>query len=89
MSCPNCGHTMQSIMEPVGIIHWCPRCGSVKTKGGTLYETPKLVERCREFEKYCAEAHGWMQTNVHQQWFSLGIPESIHVPGDRLEDGNG
>lgn len=71
MACDTCGHTMQSAAPS---IWWCPRCGSLKTGAPFAFERPKLVDRCREFEKLI----GPIAMNVG--WVRLGIAESIREP---------
>jgi hypothetical protein len=65
-------------------IFWCPRCGTIcgqtDIPQGDRPQAPKLVERCREFEKSLVAAG--MMTDV-QPWRTLGIAESIHPPADR------
>jgi hypothetical protein len=63
------------------VFFWCPRCGTLKLgDAGIGYETPKLVERCRQYQ-------AGMTTDVvpgHlQQWRIIGIAESINVPSER------
>lgn len=76
MARPTCDHTMDSL--GYGWYH-CPRCGTAKFADDVY--VPKLVTRCREFEKsltgHCA---------VHMyEWHVLGIDESINVPSGRKE----
>lgn len=81
MPCDTCGHTMQTILDPSSCFHWCPRCGTIKTGGGTVVEVPKLVERCRLFQI----SELWDKTNPRglEEWKHLGIAESIDLPEDR------
>jgi len=58
MACPTCDHTMESCT--LTISH-CPRCGTM-IMDDRIY-IPKLVDRCREFENWCKNAHGWIDTN--------------------------
>lgn len=82
MTCPTCNHTMERIHEVM--VFQCPRCGTTRvedsgTDGPSVY-VPKLVSRCREFEKILVNAG--MMTNV-QPWRTLGIAESINLPDAR------
>jgi Zn-finger nucleic acid-binding protein len=82
MPCPTCSATMARLASDNGFSFFlCPRCGTVSRQGGTMPETyvPKLVERCREFEKtHIPRTSGYMDL-----WKRDGIAESIHVPGER------
>lgn len=87
MSCPTCGHTMQSLgmMEMSAIRYfWCPRCGTLKSErcGHDFIESPKLVERCREFGKNHLAEHT-VSIKDFKAWTGLGIAESINTPEDR------
>jgi endogenous inhibitor of DNA gyrase (YacG/DUF329 family) len=71
-------------MECLGVMEdeklfLCPRCGTIRHWGQT--HVPKLVERCRQFEK---------NPDVHLPklgvWHRLGIAESINLLGDRPGD---
>lgn len=76
MNCQTCGHTFDCIFPSA--LWWCPRCGSIETRG-TLGEgtcTPQLVKLCREFEP--AVFPKWQDL-----WRRLGIEESIHTPEER------
>jgi hypothetical protein len=93
MPCPTCGHTTHSLGVLQGRAHyWCPRCGTLRSHCGydadsnPIYDdgTPKLVERCRQFEK-ATDGLGRMAMTWHQTWARLGIAESINVPADRPE----
>jgi hypothetical protein len=78
MDCPTCSHTMENIEHLECRFQWCPRCGTLNIPG--LFEpttVPKLVARCRAFEK-CITLEGELII-----WTKLGIRESINVPGDR------
>ena len=87
MACPTCDHTMESLGEFAGRRHFrCPRCGTLRTVDPTGYTVdyrPKLVDRCRKFEAWCAAGHGLRDTNVCREWTSLGIAESINPPEQR------
>jgi tRNA(Ile2) C34 agmatinyltransferase TiaS len=78
MSCPTCDHTMEQVVED---IFWCPRCGTLRDvqdiQRGTD-ATPKLVERCREYEKLC------IPHTLHA-FHDAGISESINLPANRPE----
>lgn len=75
MSCPTCDHTMQSVANGV---HWCPRCGTLRTSGDT-WEAPKLVDRCRAYR--AGATLPWKNL-----WITGGIEESIFLPRDRRND---
>lgn len=87
MACPTCSHTMASIGDVAArrVFH-CERCGTVKIETYTgdpqnwrveVY-TPKLVERCREFEQQLN-----VVTTSARNWRTLGIAESINTPENR------
>lgn len=48
MACDTCDHTMQKLNHGKAAVHWCPRCGTIKS-GGMIPEfaTPELVGRAR------------------------------------------
>ena len=85
MACPTCGHTMACLAD---LPHWsqaayCPRCGTVSVKTfrddqviRTEVYAPKLVERCRQFEKLVIEGY----SKGPECWNGLGIAESIRPP---------
>ena len=84
MSCNTCDHTMESIRggnEDLRLF-LCPRCGTVKIEDANETEpivyVPKLVERCREFERRIG-----IRPVVEGLWHSLGIRESINRPEER------
>lgn len=82
MSCPTCDHTVHGLR---GVIFWCPRCGTICDRdNGGFYERPKLVDRCRTFERESLIA-GTATPAAWSLWFRLGIRESINPPGDRPE----
>jgi hypothetical protein len=68
---------MSSIRD--GIFH-CGRCGTVKD-GGNVY-VPKLVERCREFQKRFDEPVCTPERD-YSDWNRLGVRESINLPENR------
>ncbi len=82
MSCPACDHTMECVVPD---LFWCPRCGTIRARADEpgvanplfLNQSPKLVERCREF---AATATG---SNLLSCWHRLGIAESINTPENR------
>ncbi len=82
MSCPTCDHTLQAVTNVPAVggrpVFWCPRCGTLCH--GNDCEAPKLVDRCREFEKILVGAKAMTDK---QPWRTLGIAESIHKPEDR------
>ncbi len=78
MSCETCGHTMEGF---AAFTFHCPRCDTVKIirpghpLGDAVY-VPKLVERCREFER--SFPPGNPPTVSYSDWWKrLGITESI------------
>ncbi len=84
MACPTCDHTMSQLGISIRMARfWCQRCGTmtiydtVENRTTDIY-TPKLIERCREFEK----THVLGSDNV-SAWHILGIEESINLPQDR------
>lgn len=85
MACPTCDHTMQSVGFAEGRHHyWCPRCGTLRSTapgGFDADEAPKLVGRCREFEKDYVVPCGSGMTE--REWIASGIRESINKPEDR------
>ncbi len=91
MSCVTCGHTMQGVGEVPAVggspIFWCPRCGTLATVDdglGTLnYETPKLVERCRQFAADPLLPLLAVSGTVGRLWNRLGIAESINTAANR------
>lgn len=74
MACPTCDHTMHYIRADV---HWCPRCGTIKTD--LEDDAPKLVGRVRELTEIFADGY--------EEWTAisekLGIHEAIHSTGKR------
>jgi hypothetical protein len=69
-------------------IFLCPRCGTVKIDDPPCLSVyvPKLVERCREFEKDPLQKEGLgglKNTMWAEQWKSLSIAESINPPDRR------
>ncbi len=97
MSCPTCDHTMAGL-NTVGVIrYWhCGRCGTLvsEVKGaqnpdGSLappvIEVPKLVERCREYERIMLDIPTLRKGSEFMQhmsghWRRLGIEEAIYHP---------
>jgi hypothetical protein len=85
--CPTCSHTLARV-GPVALsmaVAICDRCGTcvVSVRGDIGWEArdtyvPKLVGRCREYEKAFAEG-----TAFSRSWHTLGIRESINRPEDR------
>lgn len=93
MACPTCDHTLAqlaSVSEAVSYLH-CERCGTVVIEnlviGSRSVYTPKLVERCREFEESIhtfQDLSGLTRYEITKnEWQSLGIAESINKPEDR------
>ncbi len=76
--CPTCDKTMQLLfMDRERTIHHCPTCGTIRSEllGDFDIIVPKLVERCREYEKELTNgANDWL-------WKQIGIAESIHAVG--------
>lgn len=85
--CPTCSHTLSALTSNGVTAFWhCERCGTVvesmydgKPIGRNAY-VPKLVGRCREFEKIALSSRGVEENDV---WHRLGIPESINLPENR------
>lgn len=80
MPCPTCGHTLSHLTDAAPALHWCERCGTITVglpdaTGVVHAHAPKLVERCRDYAK--------LVNNVGGIWRTLGIAESIHLPGER------
>ncbi len=77
MNCPTCSHTLHAVCQSDGDrVCWCPRCGSLIAHGE--HSPPKLVERCREYEK--------MLRYVPERlphWKAVGIAEAINTPENR------
>jgi uncharacterized Zn finger protein len=86
MSCPTCSHTLGRLCvhEGMAFAH-CERCGTVTVtildanpgSDNPRVYVPKLVERCREFERIRAT----LPTVI--DWKRLGIAESIRCHEDR------
>ena len=85
--CPTCGHDLEyaGTPEPDSPYpqeridnYWCPRCGTLSMRGGGA-DVPKLVERCREYERQRIE--NGLSADRHE-WKRLGIAESINVPAE-------
>ncbi len=91
MPCPTCDHTMQRINTAGSSSSWfwCPRCGTIREEradGETNDEAPKLVERCREFEKQSpavSPTSDGRRLTSGRLWVQLGIHESINTPANR------
>ena len=88
MSCPTCSHTMEAL-GTIGqrVIAVCPRCGTIKdgpwSDNSRKVYVPKLVERCRAFERqHIPVTSGYMTL-----WKREGSAESINPPGKRPGDG--
>jgi Zn-finger nucleic acid-binding protein len=94
MACPTCDHTMEFV-GPVGhmeqqSVYWCPRCGTLKVADGEREDvsTPKIVERCREFETHLYDCennddYGVYLARLPEDWRRFGIAESINPPDRR------
>lgn len=74
MPCSVCSHTLHKVCRSTDgrDVFWCPRCGTLRTDYGGFGDDhlPKLVERCRQFEKT-------MDARDCARWHSVGIKESI------------
>ncbi len=90
MSCPTCSHSMVCLGTDEGKglkFFLCERCGTVKRVGAANPDSefgvyvPKLVERCREYER--REVQQGNYPSIYETWRRLGIEESIHRPEDR------
>ncbi len=85
MSCPTCGHTMGRlcVVDDVAFFH-CERCGTAAVKTPHNDEpyvyAPKLVERCREFQRLHRSN---FDEFMGDDWQRLGFAESIAKPEDR------
>lgn len=86
MTCPTCDHTMHQLGCCVitGMpFFWCVRCGTIKTCDNEP-AAPALVTRCQTFEDALANPiTGAVGANLRLLWHTLGIDESINVPGRR------
>lgn len=48
MACETCDHTMQLVTGGDPPVFWCPRCGTLKIKGGVPeFEAPMVIGRAR------------------------------------------
>ena len=57
MACKTCDHTMQRVNGGEPPVFWCPRCGTLKSKGGVPeFEAPKAIERAHDLSKACRTA---------------------------------
>lgn len=96
MSCPTCDHTMESIGHIAAQrVFRCGRCGTVKIETYTgkpddwnhVVYVPKLVERCRPYERGLFGTGGRQlivePDILKSEWHRLGIAESINKPEDR------
>jgi hypothetical protein len=87
MACPTCGETMKNLggSPPAQRYFWCPRCGTLKRddplSGDIFNEAPKLVERCREFERTGFGVN--IADKIREAWRRLGIAEAINTPASR------
>lgn len=86
--CPTCSHTLGTLCVHEGMQFVnCDRCGTVVVRilegdyPDRVY-VPKLVERCREFEK-TLPLEGMPSTLTRETWHRLGIAEAIRRPEDR------
>lgn len=83
MPCPTCDATMEGIgsNDRGDNCFLCPRCGTVLIDAfgqhGDKVYVPKLVERCREFERLVKVS------DIMAIWHRLGLAESINTPGER------
>lgn len=87
--CPICSGTMAKVGERHGDgVFMCERCGTVKVEDDDrIYADiyiPKLVERCRVFEKdVLGHLTGALFDHLKIRWTTTSIAESIHRPEDR------
>ncbi len=80
MPCPTCSHTQAKLADTF----WhCERCGTVSEIRSDLRNdyVPKLVDRCRGFERMMA----MIAIDPMKEWRVFGIAESINLPGERPE----
>lgn len=82
--CPICSFGLSRLIPDFinqASISYCPKCGTVKVStespNVTYTLTPKLVERCREFEKVI------LDDLAIAPWIATGIAEAINKPEDR------
>lgn len=92
MNCPTCDHTMTRLVSHNRILYaHCERCGTLKVTildanpgaDNPRFYVPKLVERCREFERAHIAEIDESTLWVEREWKRLGIAESINKPEDR------
>lgn len=88
MSCPTCGHAMTALHQSRKSLTWvCDRCGTIKRNyRGSDFEdiyVPKLVERCREYEKGLLDCGTPSPSYLGEDWQRLGIADAINKPEDR------
>jgi hypothetical protein len=87
MSCPTCDHTLAFVCrqpDSLRVFH-CTRCGTLvalDASGDEHATRPKLVDRCREFEKTFPPGNP-PSVSYSREWLALGIAESIHRPEER------
>ena len=85
MPCPTCDHTLESLgrSDRGDVFFLCPRCGTVKVDAlenhGDKVYVPKLVERCREFERTFPPGNP-PSVSYSREWERLGIAEAINPP---------
>lgn len=87
--CPTCSHTLGCLCVHEGMQFVnCEQCGTVVVRileGGypdRVY-VPKLVERCRTFEKKTVNVGAVDEDQLKDRWQITGIAESINRPEDR------
>lgn len=93
MACPTCDHTMQGLTvdqephaKPV-IVHWCPRCGTLKSVSFEHVEidVPMLVTRVTSFADGVAHASGFTyREDVMRRLHISGVEEAFRRPNDRV-----
>jgi hypothetical protein len=93
MACPTCNHMLEGIGHREFHRFWyCHRCGTLVEESRSAHDgpngwvvlsvyAPKLVGRCREFEKFLHVEPGEMAG-----WQRLGIADSIRLPKDRPKE---
>lgn len=102
MACPTCDHTMDNVCRedtPVASgqlvvtrrVYYCPRCGTMTilhdATGRVDTYVPKIVERCRKFEKEVVVGMFRPGEAPRDDWTQIGIAESINPPGKRPGEG--
>lgn len=94
MPCPTCGDNLACVGNYIThhdtVIYHCGRCGTLlfvnpyREPSSPRVIVPKLVERCRTFEKE-ASCMVNLEGFAQKQWHKFGIAEAIRSPQDRKE----